>query len=386
MMISPRPPSSWWCRRRALARTSSTPVSLESSIHSGASDSRWQASRIFGQRFSATRPLRSSSPRIRACEATNRWASSDSDISSENSATELGRCAGARPEHRVLGDVRDQRRLSHRRARGDDDQVARLKAARQLVEVLEARRRAGQRRLRRRQPVELVGLLVEDLGDRAELLLAIVVRHLEHRALGPLDQIARRRLARQHARLDLVGGGQQRAQLRVVAHDLPVLAGVTRRPAPSRRARRSPPARRSPRACRAGGASRRPSGGRSSGRSRTAPSSPRTPRRAARGRSGRAAGAARRAARAGDARRAARRRAPTSPPRGCAAERRCVWTALTVDPSLGSRQASSREGVPATSEDFRRGSEFATSRPGAGRTPARSRLRPGLGPAEPPSS
>ena len=51
MMISPRPSSIWWCRRRALARTSSTPVSLESSMNSGASASRWQASRIFGQRL-----------------------------------------------------------------------------------------------------------------------------------------------------------------------------------------------------------------------------------------------------------------------------------------------------------------------------------------------
>ena len=97
-----------------------------------------------------------------------------------------------------------------------------------LVEVLEARRRAGQRRLCDRQAVELVGLLVEDLGDRAELLLAIVVRDLEHRALGALDQISRRRLARHHARLDLVGGGQQRAHLRVVANDPAVLPGMTR--------------------------------------------------------------------------------------------------------------------------------------------------------------
>jgi hypothetical protein len=33
--------------------------------------------------------LRRSSPRIDACEAMKRWASSDSDISSENSATAL---------------------------------------------------------------------------------------------------------------------------------------------------------------------------------------------------------------------------------------------------------------------------------------------------------
>ena len=70
-----------------MARISSTPVSLESSTYSGACESRWQASRIFGQRCSATLPRRRSSPLIRACEATNRCASSDSDISSENSAT-----------------------------------------------------------------------------------------------------------------------------------------------------------------------------------------------------------------------------------------------------------------------------------------------------------
>ena len=62
-------------------------MSLESSTYMGASASRWQASRIFGQRCSATLPRRKSSPLIRAWEATKRWASSDSDISSENSAT-----------------------------------------------------------------------------------------------------------------------------------------------------------------------------------------------------------------------------------------------------------------------------------------------------------
>ena len=178
--------------------------------------------------------------------------------------------ASARPEHRVLGDVGDQRRLAHRRARGEHDQVARLKAAGHLVEVLEARRRAGQRRLRRRQAVELVGLLVEDLGDRADLLLAVVVRDLEHGALGALDQVARRGLARQHARPgSRTRWSAARASARCRARSART-RGRVRRPAPSRRARRSPPARRSPRACRAGAASRRPSGGRSSGRSRRA--------------------------------------------------------------------------------------------------------------------
>ena len=48
---------------------------------------RFDASTIFPQRDAGTRPLRRSSPLIDACEAMKRWASSDSDISSENSAT-----------------------------------------------------------------------------------------------------------------------------------------------------------------------------------------------------------------------------------------------------------------------------------------------------------
>ncbi len=43
----------------------------------------------FGQRSALTRPLRSDSPLIFAREAMKRWASSPSDISSENSATAL---------------------------------------------------------------------------------------------------------------------------------------------------------------------------------------------------------------------------------------------------------------------------------------------------------
>ena len=143
-MIRPSPFSLCWCSRRAFARSSRIPMSDESSTYSGASDSRWQASRIFGQRFSATRPLRSSSPRMRACEATKRCASSASDISSENSATGLPWSSAA-----FSAMLRDERRLAHRRTGGEDDQVARLEAAGDLVEVLEAGRRAGERRCAR---------------------------------------------------------------------------------------------------------------------------------------------------------------------------------------------------------------------------------------------
>ena len=174
-----------------------------------------------------------------------------------------------------------------------------------------------------RQPVQLVGLLVQDVGDRADLLLPVVVGDLQHRSLGPLDQVARRRLAREHARLDLVRRGQQRPHLRVVADDPAVLARVPRGRDPAGEL-----------VDRLGAADllelavlAQRLGDRQvidlAGRSRAARSSPRTPPRAARGRSARAAGAPRPAARTGAARRAAPRRGPTSRPRGCAAERRC---------------------------------------------------------------
>ena len=79
--------------------------------------------------------------------------------------------------------------------------------------------------------MQLVELLVQHVLDRAEVLLAIVARDLEHRLLGLLDELARRRLVAEHALLDLVGGVQQPPQQRVLAHDLRVAAGVSRRPA-----------------------------------------------------------------------------------------------------------------------------------------------------------
>ena len=56
-------------------------------MNSGDFASRLEASMILPQRDAGTRPLRRSSPLIDACEAMKRCASSDSDISSENSAT-----------------------------------------------------------------------------------------------------------------------------------------------------------------------------------------------------------------------------------------------------------------------------------------------------------
>ena len=46
---------------------------------------------------------------------------------------------------RVLRDVQHERRLSHRRTGGDDHQIRRLEARRQLVEIVESARHAGDR-------------------------------------------------------------------------------------------------------------------------------------------------------------------------------------------------------------------------------------------------
>src|ERR687897_567653 len=68
-MRSPSPPSWRAWRRRALARISRTPMSLESSMKMGARASFSTARSTFGQRSALTRPLRSSSLDTLAWEA-----------------------------------------------------------------------------------------------------------------------------------------------------------------------------------------------------------------------------------------------------------------------------------------------------------------------------
>ncbi len=53
--------------------------------------------------------------------------------------------------------------------------------------------------------MKAVGLLVQDLSDRADRLLALIVCDLEHRPLGLLDELTRRRDPVEHVGLDLPG-------------------------------------------------------------------------------------------------------------------------------------------------------------------------------------
>ena len=75
--------------------------------------------------------------------------------------------------------------LSHRWPRGQNDQVAGLEAAGDLVEVGEAARRAGERHALARHLLQLVELVVENVLDRAQLARAVVVGDLEERATPP---------------------------------------------------------------------------------------------------------------------------------------------------------------------------------------------------------
>ena len=134
-----------WCSRRAFARMSSMPMSrgvVDEQRRRVVARSARVAARASTCARPSARPLRRSSPLIVACDAMKRCASSASDISRLNSATGRGVLLLQRD---VLGDVGDQRATSHRRPRGQDDQVAGLEAAGDLVEVGEARGRAGQR-------------------------------------------------------------------------------------------------------------------------------------------------------------------------------------------------------------------------------------------------
>ena len=133
---------------------------------------------------------------------------------------------GVSLERRVLGDVGDQRRLAHRGPGGDHDQVAGLEAAGQLVDVLEAGGRPGQRASSRstaggacRSPRR---------GSRRSSGTPSGARPGRPRAPSARRAPAGRgrSIAGQNARLDLVRGRQQRAQPGVVADDPTVVARV----------------------------------------------------------------------------------------------------------------------------------------------------------------
>ena len=126
----------------------------------------------------------------------------------------------------VRGHAERERRLPHRRARGDDDQVARLEAGREPVEVAVAGRRAGDvdaRLVERRDALEA---LLQQLVDVRELAADALLREVEDDLLGAVDEITRLAGTLPAEAGDLAAGTDEAAQRRRLPHDPRVVRGV----------------------------------------------------------------------------------------------------------------------------------------------------------------
>ena len=129
-------------------------------------------------------------------------------------------------DRHVFGDVRDQRALPHRRAGGDDDQVAGLEAAGHRVDVAEAGGGAGHLGLAGRELLQPVDLVVQDVAEDAEVGGLLFVGDFEEEFLGPLGELARFAVALVDPALDFLAGAEQPAQQRILLDDLGVVFGV----------------------------------------------------------------------------------------------------------------------------------------------------------------
>ena len=129
-------------------------------------------------------------------------------------------------ERGVLGDVQNQARLPHRRAGGDDDQVASLHAARHAVQIHKAGRHAGDQLLLLEQLLDLRQALVDDLPHRDEALLGPVLRDREDRLLGFVEDRVGVVLRVPGPRGDGLARMNQRAQRGLLLDDAGVVLDV----------------------------------------------------------------------------------------------------------------------------------------------------------------
>ncbi len=128
----------------------------------------------------------------------------------------------------VLRDVEHQAGLPHRRAGGDDDQVAALEAARHLVDFVEAGRDAGDEALVLEQPLDLRKALLDQIAHRHEAGLDPIVGDREDRALGLVEDQVGVLVGLVGVRQDLVRREDQAAQRELLLHDAGVVLDVGR--------------------------------------------------------------------------------------------------------------------------------------------------------------
>ena len=134
---------------------------------------------------------------------------------------------------RMLGDVRrhsqPEGRFSHRRARADDVEGARLQAGEQFVEVVVAGGRAGDRVASLVVLLELIHRDVEQFLDRPGRVDHAILGDLEHLRLGQVDGLGDVVGLGECQVGDLAGGVDQPAQQRGVHHDAGIVLGTRHR-------------------------------------------------------------------------------------------------------------------------------------------------------------
>ena len=177
--------------RRAFERISIIVIEPVSSTQIGAFISLSHAAVRRGQSSGFSLPVR------RLCDSTFaslhiiRCVTSLFDISSVNSATGTSwRTA------RFCAMFRRERRLPHRRPGRDDDQVPRLEARRELVELLEAGGTAGDVGAGLVQVHDALEALLQQPFDVAEVARDPLLGEVEDDLLGPVDEVRRSRPGR----------------------------------------------------------------------------------------------------------------------------------------------------------------------------------------------
>ena len=120
--------------------------------------------------------------------------------------------------------------LAHARTRREDDQVARLEAGRQMIQIAEAGRHARHVDARLVELRDALEALLEQLLDVAEVPRHPRLREVEDDLLGAVDELGDVLPVALHAEArDLAAGPDQAAQRRHLAHDPRVVGRIRRR-------------------------------------------------------------------------------------------------------------------------------------------------------------
>ena len=151
----------------------------------------------------------------------------------------------------VRGDAEAERRLPHRRARGEDHEVSRLEARGEEIELPEAGRDPGDLGARLVELRDALEALLEEHLDVREVARRPLLSELEDDLLRAVDEVGHLALPLLPEPDDLLARADEPAQRRHLLDDARVVLDVRRRRGRAPRARRRAPDRRPPRARRA---------------------------------------------------------------------------------------------------------------------------------------